>query len=229
MLGQWQRHEVLANNLANVSTAGFKADDLTLVPRQPIGPSAVAGPTAGAWAVVQWTDFSQGPLRETGRTLDVALNGPGFFVVQTPRGVRYTRAGAFELSADGRLVTRQGFPVLGERGSIVLGSDRVRIGPGGELHQDGRRLDTLRVVDFPKPYRLLKEGDGLFSVADPAGVPELARGYEVVGGALEGSNVNPVAMMVNMIDLLRRYEAAQRVIQAVDETARWATNEIGRG
>jgi flagellar basal-body rod protein FlgF len=230
MQAQWLRHELLANNLANVSTPGFKQDDLIVKDDTAGARIALAG--GMLWlprvqSVAQWTDFSQGPLQTTGRGLDVALHGSGFLVVETPAGERFTRAGALTVDGAGFLTTPSGHPVLGERGRILLGAAPVTIAPGGELHQDGQRIDALRVVDFPRPYALLKEGDGLFAPADPTIVPELATGYEVVAGSLEGSNVNPVLTMVGMIDLLRKYEAAQRAIQAQDEANREAANEIG--
>lgn len=232
MQAQWQRHDVLANNLANLSTPGFKKDDLAVIPGAPnaMAPGAMGRNILplGDMAMVQWTDYSQGPLQETGRRLDVALNGPGFFVVQTPNGPRYTRAGALGVTREGTLVTATGFQVLGERGPITIRSDRVAITGRGEVTEDGRPIDTLRVVDFPKPYQLLKEGNGLFVPADAAISPQPAREYEVVAGSLEGSNVNSVETMVNMIELLRKYEAAQRAIQAVEEANRQATQDIGR-
>jgi len=232
MQAQWHRHEVLANNLANVSTTGFKQDDLMLTPvgAQPSpGASAVPGMApVGLQALAQWTDFSQGPVRETGRGLDVALNGPGFFVVQTPQGSRYTRAGAFAVSREGYLVTASGFQVLGQGGPITIRSSQVSVSAQGEVQDGGRTVDTLRVVDFGKPYRLTKEGDGLFVPADPTVAPGRAEGYQVVGGAVEESNVNPVRTMVEMIEMLRRYETAQRAIQAEDETNKYAANDMGR-
>lgn len=232
MQAQWQRHDVLANNLANLSTPGFKKDDLAVIPGAPnaMAPGVMGRNILpiGDLAMVQWTDYSQGPLQETGRRLDVALNGPGFLVVQTPNGPRYTRAGALGVTGEGALVTATGFQVLGERGPITIRSDRVAITGRGEVTEEGRTIDTLRVVDFPKPYRLLKEGNGLFVPADAAVSPQPAREYEVIAGSLEGSNVNSVETMVNMIELLRKYEAAQRAIQAVEEANRQATQDIGR-
>lgn len=228
---QWQRQEILANNLANLSTPGFKQDDLALVPDGAAAPGrdgTAANLLPQSRAMRQWTDWSQGFVRETGRNLDLALNGNGFFVVETPAGPRFTRAGVFTLSRDGFLATNTGERVLGDRGPIALGSERVTINTRGEIHRNGQRIGTLRVVDFPQPYRLRKEGNGLVAPADPTVLPEPARDYEVMSGALENSNVNPVETMVNMIDLLRKYEAAQKTIQAVQEANKQATTDIGR-
>jgi flagellar basal-body rod protein FlgG len=227
---QWQRHEILANNLANTSTPGFKRDDLAIVP------DAVAAATRSAnvlalpagGSLLQWTDFSQGFVQGTGRALDAAINGPGFFVVETGAGPRYTRAGAFNVRNDGILVGPTGAPVLGRGGSITLTSGKVSIGAGGEVLDNGRLVDTLRVVDFPRPYRFTKEGQGLFAPVDPTVAPDAAKGYEIAGAALEASNVGTVQMMVTMIDVLRTYEAAQRAMQAVEEANQHATSDIGK-
>jgi len=227
MHAQWQRQEILANNLANASTVGFKQDNLTVKHGTPqAGPGGTT--VLGTHVITQWTDFSQGGLHQTDRSLDVALSGPGFFVVQTPAGPRYTRAGAFSVNAQGTLVSAGGFPVLGQGGSITVRSPKVTFGPQGEVQDNGQTVDTLRVVDFPKPYALVKEGRGLFAPADPKVQPEAAKDYQVVGGALEESNVNAVRTMVDMIDMLRKYEAAHRAIQAHDEAARYPSNDMGR-
>lgn len=232
MEAQWLRHEVLANNLANLSTPGFKADDLI------IGGGGGEGGGPGALlpaeppTVSQWTDFAPGILRETGRPLDVALSGPGFLAVQTPAGERYTRGGALGLDAQGYLVTAGGHRVLGTGGPIPAGGPggapgSVQVGPGGEIVRGGQTVGTLRVVDFPRPYRLVKEGGGLYAPA-PGVAPVAAAGAAVTGGALEASNVNAIETMVAMIDLFRRYEAAQRALQALDESSQQATAEIGQ-
>ncbi len=212
MLALWQRHEVLANNLANSATAGFKRDDVM----------------RGAAGQVQWTDFSQGPIQETGRALDVALNGPGFFVVEAPEGSRYTRAAALSVSRQGYLVTPDGLRILGSRGPIAIGSGDVNVTADGEVREAGRALDTLRVVDFPKPYRLVKEGNGLFAPAGAGADPQPVREPQIAPAALERSNVSAVETMVGMIETLRLYESAQKAIQAMDEAERQAANEIGR-
>jgi flagellar basal-body rod protein FlgF len=169
--------------------------------------------------MTQWTDFSQGGLHETDHSLDVALSGPGFLVVQTPAGPRYTRAGALSVNQQGTLVSAGGFPVLGQGGLITVRSSKVTFGTQGEVQDHGRTVDTLHIVDFPKPYALVKESRGLFAPTDPEVQPEAARDFQVVGGTLEESNVNAVRTMVDMIDMLRKYEATHRAIQAHDEAA----------
>jgi flagellar basal-body rod protein FlgG len=212
MLALWQRHEVLANNLANISTTGFKRDDVLL------GPGGQA----------QWTDFAQGAIEATGRNLDVALNGDGFFVVEGRGGPRYTRAAALGVSRQGDLVTPDGLRILGTRGPIAVGSGEVTVTAGGEVREGARALDTLRVVDFPRPYRLVKEGSGLFAPAGAGAEPQPVREPQIASASLERSNVSVVETIVGMIETLRYYESAQKAIQAMDEAERQAANEIGR-
>jgi len=227
---QWLRHEILSNNLSNSSTPGFKRDDLAIVPDYVAAatPNAHLLPMNGGGSLLQWTDFAQGNVQGTGRGLDAAINGPGFFVVETPAGLRFTRSGAFNVTANGTLVGPTGQPVLGQGGQITITSGKVSIGAAGEVLDNGRLVDTLRVVDFPKPYRLAKEGDGIYAPLDPTVEPVDAQGYEITGGALEASNVGTVRIMVTMIDVLRTYEASQRAMQAVEETNKHATSEIGK-
>jgi flagellar basal-body rod protein FlgG len=234
MQAQWLRHEVLANNLANISTAGFKRDEIAFpaavlpLPMPLPGLSPAPNPVGMVTDPIGWTDFSQGPIRSTGRALDVAISGPGFLVVDTPAGPRYTRNGALEIMRDGTLGLPGLGPVLGERGAIVVKSADVTISPDGQVTDGGNALDRLRVVDLDTPYRLVKEAGGLLATIDPEARPRPAEGHQVVGGALETSNVDAVKTMVAMIELHRLYEACQRVIQAGDETDGEAVNDIGR-
>jgi flagellar basal-body rod protein FlgG len=225
---QWRRHELLANNLANAATTGFKQDDLTVLAGPQSWPAGAVAPSVGVQGIAPWTDYSAGTIRTTGRELDVALDGPGFLAVQTARGERYTRAGALGISRDGYLVTAAGDQVLGAAGPIAIRGTRPAISAKGEVQDGGRVVDTLRVVDFDKPYRLVKEGNGLFAAANPAAPVRPAADTQVVAGALEDSNVNTVRTMVDMIEMLRSYESAQRAIQAADEADHYAANDMGR-
>jgi flagellar basal body rod protein FlgG len=228
MQAQWQRHEILANNLANAATTGFKRDDIVPLPGAQVPPGAVSDPSNPALAsMFQWTDFSQGEVRPTGRPLDVALDGNGFLVVQTPRGERYTRAGALGINAEGNLITSGGHVVLGTGGPIAARGS-ITVSPDGQISDGTGILGTLKVVDFPRPYRLVKEGGGLFAPADASAVPQPVRNVQIVGGALEASNINPVETMVSMIEVLRKYESLQRTLQAVDEANGQSTSEIGK-
>lgn len=231
MLAQWLRHEVLANNLANASTPGFKRDDLVFEVPVPVMSALVGGrPLAlpGARIQAPWTDFSPGPIQPTGRGLDVALGGPGFLVVDTPAGPRYTRHGALAVDPEGYLALTTGERVRGERGPIQVGGSDPTIGEDGVVLADRRVVDRLQVVDFPRPYRLVKLGGNLFGPAGADLEPEPATGAVITPGALEAANVGAVHAMVGMIELHRTFEAYQRAIQAIDETDRQAASEIGR-
>jgi len=233
MVTQVARYEVLANNLANTDTPGFKADQLLVAPLTP-GPDLTLPvrfpeifPPSNVRVAGQFTDYSQGPIRNTERPLDVAIAGPGFFVVDTPDGERYTRAGNFTVDRDGFIVTAGGHRVLGQGGPIQLRQGAVSIGDQGQVQENGRVVGTLRIVDFPLPYQLTKEAQQLFRPQDPAVTPQEIQA-QIVGGHLEGSNVGIVESMVTLIDASRTFETYQKMIQSLDETVKQAANELGR-
>jgi flagellar basal-body rod protein FlgF len=228
MQALWQRHEVLANNLANTSTTAFKRDDVIALPDSATAQTVASGlnlALVGTQPAIQYTDYTQGPIQHTGRNLDVALDGSGFFVVETPAGTRYTRSGAFNLGGDGALTTGDGYPVQGVSGPIVLRSPNFTITGQGEIRDGEQVIGALKIVDFPKPYQLLKEGSNLYVPAE--GIAPEATTAQVVSGAVEGSNVNSVEAMVSMIGVLRSYEAAQKALQALEEANQTAANQIG--
>lgn len=237
-LTQEKRLEVITNNLANVNTIGFKRD-LPLfetihpkVPERPLPDGAVSPTPVYAALRDVVPDLSTGPIRSTGEPLDVAIEGAGFFSVQTPQGVRYTRGGSFTLDAQGRLVTQGGFPVLGTGGPITLPPGSVSIDPDGKISVKGTEVgaqpievDTLPVIQFPDGVRLKKVGETLFETTG-VGTPSV-EGL-LLQGSLEGSNVNPVEEMISMIQVSRLYESAQKAIQTADELASKAGSDIGK-
>jgi flagellar basal-body rod protein FlgG len=239
-----KRLEVIANNLANVNTAGFKRDDVafqaylssadgvatTVAPPYPAPPAG-----ASFWvSYASRTDFSPGPLQATGNRLDLALNGKGFFTVESPDGTVYTRRGNFTLSPDGVLVTQEGWPVQGASGELRLdaggagpGGLDVSVGEDGALRLNGRDVGRLRIERFDGANSLAKIGNGYFTAsagAEPAPVEDL----RVAQGFLEQSNVEAVRAMTEMIEILRGYESYQRVIRSIDETNAKSINEVGR-
>lgn len=234
MAAQVARLEVLTNNLANSETPGFKAGHLVVAPLEPATDAAGplpfprAYPPTGVEVTAQFIDFSQGPIRPTGVDLDVALNGSGFFVVQTPDGLRYTRAGNFTLNRDGELVTHSGHRVMGEGGAIRLDRGPVQIDRQGVVSDGERMAGRLRVVDFTQPYALEKEQGQLFRLRDETIVPTAASETEVIAGNLETSNMGVVESIVGLIDTLRTFEAYQKMLQAMDQTVQRSANEIGR-
>jgi flagellar basal-body rod protein FlgF len=236
MHAQGERLTVLANNLANVTAAGYKADhpeffQLLTSPRAAglISPISSAAPPELPGEVHTRTEFSTGPLRETGNPLDVALEGRGFFVVRTDAGQRLTRAGTFTRSADGTLATPDGAAVLGVGNQPVALPEgrRVEIDERGNVNVDGAQVATLLILDAPNLEGLRKEGGTRFVAPDDLALTP-AQDTTVRQGAIELSNVNPILTLVEMIDALRVYEAAQRSAHSVDETLQRAVNEVGR-
>lgn len=219
MLARELVQEVLANNMANVGTVGFKRDRVLF--------RGVLEGTYGPEGVLRVrTDHSQGPLVRTGGPLDLAIQGRGFFAVRTPEGVRYTRDGHFSLDEEGTLVTADGYPVLGEGGALELDlGGAVSFGEDGTVKVGDVVLGKLRVEDFDDLGALRKVGGGLFA-ADVEGRP--AEDFRIRQGFLEGANVSPMAEMVRMIANYRAYEAEQRALLAQDETLKKAVNEVGR-
>jgi flagellar basal-body rod protein FlgG len=237
MDAQTERLAVLANNLANVNAAGYKADhpeffQLLTSPRAAgsVSPTGSAAPLPEAAGEVNTrTDFTGGAIRETGNALDLALDGPGFFVVRAPGGPRLTRAGTFTRSSAGQLVTLDGLPVLAPGGQPVTLPDRGRIAVDerGQISVDGAQVGALQIVEPPSLERLQKESGTRFVVPPDVPTPPAAA-TTVRQGAIELSNVNPILTLVEMIDALRVYEAAQRSARSVDDTLRRAVNDVGR-
>lgn len=232
MLAQQVRHEIVANNLANADTAGYKADTAlfrtaldTAVWRhrdpQKGAPTPLVGALSfGAEVDDVVTDLRPGPIAFTGRPLDVAIDGEGFFVVNTPRGEHYTRDGAFHQAADGTLVTADGMPVMGTRGAIRSASAPLSIAPNGDVLANGQVIDRLRVVQLRNAS---KEGANRF-VGNAQPLPQ----FNLQVGALERSNVSVVQAMVDMIVAMRAYEASHRAVLAHDETLQKAVNDVGK-
>lgn len=246
MTGEMVRSDVIANNLANVNTTGFKREHSVFrtfpeVLIRRINDAVVASPgglidlrpavgVMGAGVLVDeiMTDHAQGPLRQTQNSLDLAIVGPGFFVVQTPGGERLTRNGAFTVGPDGVICTAEGYPVLGQAGPIVIRGEQVLVDENGGVTVDGKPAGRFRVVSFPAPVGLTKLGDTLFAATPEAGEAQPAGGFRVEQGFLEMANVNVVSEMVNLIAVIRAYEANQKVVQAHDETLGRAVNSVAR-
>ena len=233
-----KRLDVVSNNLANANTTGFKKDKLTF--ESVLNGAGNTTQLQGGGDVTPvfsgerfFTDYSQGVIQQTGNSLDVALEGDGFFEVNGPQGVAYTRQGSFKLDATGRLITSGGYTVSPEI-TIPANATQVMVGNDGtvSVYMPGENAPTtvgvLRVVDFPKPYDLQKTGEGLFVPGDPQASPTAVPNTKVVQGALEGSNVNTISEMVQMIEASRYFEACTKVIKGFDDMTAKAANEIGK-
>lgn len=224
-----QRQDVLANNLANVSTVGFRAE-LAAFRAVPVRGD---GASTRVYALETTTGYNDeaGTLQATGRNLDVAMKGNGWLAVQALDGTEaYTRAGALDVSADGTLVTRNGLTVLGDGGPInVPQNTEVTIGADGTL--SGRaangRISTIGRLKLATPEAPLQRGDdGLFRAADgnPLAADANAR---LEAGALEGSNVSPVETMVAMIAAARQFETQMKMLQTAEQNEQAATKLLG--
>jgi len=210
MLSRLDQQDVIANNLANVNTAGFK--------RTAAGFSSFSTQLRGAEAgipqcaipfMTAYQDERQGVIQDTGVPTNLALDGPGFFVVQTETGPpQRIRGGNFRLDSAGYLVNGDGFPVLGQRGPIQVSGTDWSVDSEGNVHSSGAVVDKLRI-----------------ETGAASGASEPTR---VAAGSLEASNVNVIEEMVSMIAAMRAYETCQRVIQAFDQTLDKAINQMGR-
>lgn len=222
------RQAVVSNNLANLNTQGYKKDRLFIdILRNP-GDSLAPDDEGLAMSERLITDFAQGPLERTGAPLDLALHGPGFFVLESAQGEALTRGGSFHLSGEGEIRTAAGEPLFGEDGPLKLppGVTELSIGPTGQVSADGRLIDKLRIVDVEDPTQLRKRGGGTFEAVDIKLQP--TRGAEIKQGFVEGSNAVGVQEMTEMMSLFRAYEAAQRAIQIQAQTVDTAINRVGR-
>lgn len=239
-LNHQRRLEILANNLANINTVGFK-EDRTSFKECFLKSEALNQNTATASAresafipICSGTksDFSGGRIQQTGNYLDMAIEGDGFFCIRTADGVQYTRKGNFTLDQDGVLVTAEGQPVLGEGGEIRIGdmedSNRFEMDDDGRIIVDEKTVGALKIVDFTKPYNLKKINNTMF-VVDGPGTDEIeAEGVKIYQGCLELSNVNSIRAMTDMIETLRGYESYQKMIKSIDDVTGKAINDIGR-
>jgi flagellar basal-body rod protein FlgF len=212
-----RQQEVTANNVANASTPGFKADRVT----------ARQLPGAQRPVPVHGTDLQQGTFRETGRQLDLGLDGPGFFVVQTENGERLTRGGSLRLDGAGRLTDSGGAALLAEEGPLVVTGAEMKIEADGTVLVDGALAGRLRVVNPEDPGALLREGGGRYL---PGGalreaVPEQTR---VRQGAVEESNSNPLNSMLDLTNIQRAYAANVQVLKAMDGMLEIVTNQVGK-
>ena len=177
------------------------------------------------------TSFAPGELRPTGSKTDFGLEGAGFFTVQLPGDqTGYTRDGGFHITAQGQLVTKQGFPVLGENGPIQLdprGTDPITVSAAGEVNQGAVSRDKLRVTEFPDPRVLTIGNGGYFLALDPNHQGHPAQSASVTQGFLEGSNVSVMLEMANLMTAMRTFEANQKIIQSNDERVGRVLADLG--
>jgi flagellar basal-body rod protein FlgG len=245
MLANSKKMDSISNNLANVNTNAFKKDTVVfesfpelLAKRindsgSSLNPSGnVGNMELGSDVGEIFTYYSQGQLVNSGDKLDMALQNSdsAFFTVGMPdqqgnTKEYYTRDGAFTLDSGGRLVTKEGYPVMGENGPIFFGSDDFIIENDGTIVQNEQVVDRLRIREFTDTSALSKYGSNLVEASGAAGEREFTG--TVVQGFVEQSNVNVVREMVDMITVMRAYEASQKILLAQDGTLEKAVNEVG--
>lgn len=219
--------DMLANNLANASAPGFKAD------REFYSTYAAADVSEAPESVMpvverRWTDYSQGAIETTGNPLDLALSGKGFFVAVSPSGPLLTRDGSFRLSSAGTLVTQDGFSVRGQDGKPIQidASKTVEVTSRGEIKQDGQTVSQLDIVDVPNESSLGKHGLNYFEFA-PTAVARMTT-QEIRQGALESGNVQTADSSVRLISVMRQFEMLQRAANVGSDMGRRALEEVAK-
>lgn len=245
MANEQKRLDIIANNLANSATVGYKEENvtnqafddvLTIKIRddseayndRPIGRMSLGVKLGEAY-----TSHTQGSLRQTGNPYNLALEGKGFFTMSVTdkagnTDTKYTRSGSFTMTKDGHIVDTDGNRLMGESGEVIIPTDAIDlvVDASGGVYADGNYVDTLLIGDFENYDYLIKSGDTMFETVDGALIiPASAR---VNQGFTEQSNVNVVSEMVEMIAVTRAYEANQKVIQSIDQTLDLAANSVGR-
>lgn len=235
MMAEAERTDVISNNLANANTPGFKKDIAVtkdfadiLIQRVNDGADAPIIGSMGTGVMVDEvaTSYTAGTVRNTGNDFDLAIEGRGFFTVETPQGVRYTRNGTFAKSTQGELVTSDGYRVVGENGPIIINGSKMSVSGDGRVLVDNLEVGKLRMRDFADEKQLRKEGSSLVIA------PNDQQGQPVTGsvrqGALEISNVNVIGEMVNLITNYRSYEINGKVVQSHDQLLGKAANDVGK-
>jgi len=226
------RHEldVVANNVANINTTGFKGDNMLfnehMMPKARAEEGDLLKPVSYVIDRATMTNFTAGSIEMTGAELDVAVQGNGFFAVQTPQGERYTRAGSFTLNAQGEMITPAGYKVLGTGGPITFTPQdgKIAIGADGTISTAQGQKGKLRLVTV-KPGDLNKEGETLFSSSRPVENDTMSR---MVQGAIEKSNVKPVVEISRMIEINRAYTTISQMIERMQSLRQTAINSLGQ-
>lgn len=242
LVNQQNRLDVISNNLANASTAGYKKEGATSQAFDSVYTikvkdgseayinRAIGQESLGVKIGETYTDFSQGSLKRTAATYDLALAGDGFFIISFTskdgtESTRYTRDGSFTATKDGVLVTKDGDFVLGQGGQITIPQQaaEVSIDELGNIYADGNFIDRIQITDFEDYNYLKKYGENLWTTVDGA-TEKPAGNYQIKQGYLEMSNMNVVSEMVDMISISRAFESAQKVVQTMDSSLERAVN-----
>ena len=231
-MSKTQALESVANNLANVNTPGFRSErnqfSSVLANASATGSSPL-NLAVNNYGVLGGTrlDTSQGSLEKTGNQLDFAIDGAGYFAVQTTAGRMYTRSGNFQVAANGQLVTSEGDPVMGEKGVLNVSGGKVHVGADGTISVDGAVVGRLKVVDFSSSTQLAATGKTYYSAPENSEIE--AKQASVQQGVIESSNVNPVTSAVELINIQRQAEMMQRALSLFNsDFDKTATEDLPR-
>jgi flagellar basal-body rod protein FlgF len=229
MRARMESLDLLANNLANTETGGYKTDREFYNLYVSAEAAGTETETPATLPVIErsWTDFSQGSLRVTGAPMDLALSGRGFFAVDGPTGSLFTRNGGFRASAGGSLVTAEGYPVRTVSGGNlkIQPTGDLQFAADGTVRQNGQTLGRLEIADFPDAASLMKHGASYF-VSSAASQP--ATGAQVEQGKLEGSNVGAAESAVRLVSVMRQFEMLQKAANLGSQMNRSAVEEVAR-
>ena len=227
------RLNIISNNIANMNTTGFKKDQMSFeqymkqLDTSSLYPGQYKTVPIDVLAVSRSIDLSAGAPVKTGNVLDIAVMGEGFFVVNTEKGPRYTRAGSFQLSTENTIITPQGYRVQGNGGDITIDPEKsnIVIDSTGKITQDWDELSTLQIVKI-SPEALERQGNNLFSVKEGF-LPQPVETVSLVQGSLEKANVEPISEMVEMIATARAYDSFQKVIRSVNDAYSYSMRNVG--
>jgi flagellar basal-body rod protein FlgF len=230
MQSRMQSLDLVANNLANSSTSGYKTDGefYTLFTSEAAGENE-SGPSAVPMIQRQWTDFAPGLLESTNNPLDFGLAGKGFFVVQGPSGPLYTRNGNFRFSTSGGLVTGEGYPLLQQNGQPFHANTTqpVDVSKDGEISQNGSSLGRIKIADFKNTSELTKFGANYFSNTTGQ-QPTDAIAAQIFQGKIEASNVSASHGAVRLVGLSRQFEMMQKAITLSNDMGKKAIEEVAK-
>jgi len=233
MRARMESLDMLANNIANSETGGYKTDRefYNIYTAADATGAEYQDPSGLPVIEKNYTDFSAGVMRPTSNPLDFAIQGKGFFTVNSPAGVAYTRNGSFQISASGTLVTADGNAVLDNQGKTITldPSVPVSVGADGTITQSGSTAAQIALVDFANPGDLSKQGNTMFRPADPKTLPVAApAGSEVQQGKLEGSNVSSTEAAVRLVSVMRQFEMMQKAITISNEMNAKTIQEVAK-
>ena len=232
MRASMQSLDLLANNMANSSTNGYKGDSEfhTVFVSEAAAEDGTGDETALPMIQRHWTDFAQGTLEPTNNPLDFGLAGKGFFAVQGPTGSLYTRNGSFQLSSNGTLTTQDGYPLLDQNNQplkLTNPGQPVEVSPDGTVRQNGQSIGVMKLVDFKEPGALLKQGGNYFQ--NPSAIPAASpQTTQINQGKIETSNVSAAHGAVRLVSVMRQFEMMQKAIAISNDMGREAIEQVAR-